>query len=370
MKTEKNGRKVCMYTEGVKLLVLNLGSTSTKIAVYYDEKEKLKESISHPREELKVYNDVWDQYQYRKDAIIKCLEKNEYSLNGFDGIVTRGGTVKPIPGGIYIINEQMLKDMRSGIYGIHPCNVGSQVAYDIGKQLNIPVLTLDPPVTDEMWYWSKYSGIPHITRQSSFHALNQKATARKLAFDLGEKYEDLNFIIVHLGGGISVGAHRKGKVVDVNNALNGDGPFAPERSGGLPVGELIKMCFSNKYTEKEMLRLATGGGGLIAYIGTADALEVERLINDGNKTAKEVYESMAYQISKEIGSMAAALYGQVDAIGLTGSLAKSNMIVSFIKERISYIAPIHLYPGENEMESLALGGLRYIYKEELALEYK
>lgn len=361
-----------MFMEKVqaKVMVLNLGSTSTKVAVYMDKEEEFKESIGHAREELDRYDDIWDQYEYRKEAILGILGENGYEMGQFDIIVTRGGTVKPIPGGIYRINEEMLKDMKSEIYGTHPCNVGSQVAYDLGKQFDIPVLTVDPPVTDEMWYWSKYSGIPQITRQSSFHALNQKATARKLAFDLGKNYEDLNLIIVHLGGGISVGAHKNGMVVDVNNALNGDGPFAPERSGSLPVGELIKMCFSNEYTEEQMLKLATGGGGLVAYLGTSDALEVEKMIGEGDERAKEVYESMAYQVSKEIGSMAAALCGQVDAIGFTGSLAKSEMFVEFIKERVSYIAPIHLYPGENEMESLALGALRYIYGEEPVLEYE
>lgn len=359
-----------MYTKEVKVLALNLGSTSTKLAVYIDTKEIFKISINHPREELKRYKDVWEQYEYRKQTIVNTLNENGYKLGGFEIIVTRGGTVKPIPGGIYTINEVMLNDMKLGTYGVHPTNVGSQVAYDLGKEHNIPVITVDPPVTDEFWYWSRYSGIPQISRQSSFHALNQKATARKLAADLNKKYEDLNLIIVHLGGGISVGAHKNGKVVDVNNALNGDGPFAPERSGQLPVGELIKLCYSNEYSEGEMLKLVTGGGGLIAYLGTADALEIENRIANGDNLAKEVYESMVYQVVKEIGAMAAALGGQVDAIGLTGSIAKSNKIVSFIKERVSFIAPIHLYPGENEMESLAMGALRYIYGEENALEYK
>jgi len=358
-----------LYTEKVKILVLNLGSTSTKLAVYIDAEKDFNVSINHTREDLKQYNNVWEQYNYRNEVILDTLIENGYEIKDFKVIVTRGGTVKPIPGGIYAINESMIKDMQSGIYGDHPTNVGSKVAYDIGIKYNIPVITLDPPVTDEMWIWSRYSGMPEIERQSSFHALNQKATARKLASDLNKKYEDLNLIIVHLGGGISVGAHKNGKVVDVNNALNGDGPFAPERSGGVPVGELIKLCYSNKYTESEALKLATGGGGLVAYLGTADALEIEDLIKKGDKLAKEVYESMAYQVVKEIGAMAAALSGQVDAIGFTGSIAKSEKITSFIKERVSFIAPVYLYPGENEMESLAMGALRYIYGEEEVQKY-
>lgn len=359
-----------MYAKGLKVLVLNLGSTSTKVAVYIDERDSFKISINHSRQDLDKFKDIWEQYEYRKEAIVDALAENGYEMDGFQIIVTRGGTVKPIPGGIYLINEEMLSDMKIGAYGVHPTNVGSQIAYDLGKKHNIPVVTLDPPVTDEMWNLSRYSGIPQIARQSSFHALNQKATARKLAFDLNKKYEDLNLIIAHLGGGISIGAHKNGKVIDVNNALNGDGPFAPERSGGLPVGELIKMCYSNKYKEAEMLKLVTGGGGLIAYLGTADALEIEGLIDKGDNLAKEVYEAMAYQISKEIGAMAAALCGRVDAIGLTGSLAKSNKTVEFIKERISFVAPVYLYPGENEMEALALGALRYAYGVENASIYK
>lgn len=358
-----------MYAKKMKVLVLNLGSTSTKLAVYIDERESFKISIIHSGEDLKKFENVWEQYEYRKKAIIEILDGNGYEMNGFQIIVTRGGTVKPIPGGIYLVNEEMLNDIKTGAYGVHPTNVGSQIAYDFGKEYNIPVVTVDPPVTDEMWSLSRYSGIPQITRQSSFHALNQKATARKIAHDLNMKYEDLNLIIAHLGGGISIGAHKNGRVVDVNNALNGDGPFAPERSGGLPVGDLIKMCYSNKYTEAEISKLITGGGGLMAYLGTSDALEIERLICNGDYLAKEVYEAMAYQVSKEIGAMSSTLCGKVDAIGLTGSLAKSNKIVQFIKERVSFIAPVHLYAGENEMEALALGALRYIYGEEKALAY-
>jgi len=353
----------------VFVLAINCGSTSTKVAVYSNEKELLKESLQHLNEEVRQLNNIWHQYELRKKAILDILEKEKYDVNQFDAIVSRGGTVKPIPGGIYVINEKMLEDMKSGVYGSHACNVGCEIAYDLGKELNIPVITVDPPVTDELCNWAKYSGISQIVRQSSFHALNQKATGRKLAKDLGKSYGEINCIVVHLGGGISVGAHCNGKVIDVNNALNGDGPFAPERSGGLPVASLIDLCFSGVYSRSDILNLVCGKGGLFSYLETTDALDIEGRINLGDNKAKEVFEAMAYQVSKEIGACAAVLEGKVDAIAFTGSLAKSKRLMNFIKAKVSFIAPIYLYPGENEMEALAQGALRFIRLEEEALGY-
>ncbi len=258
----------------------------------------------------------------------------------------------------------MIEDMKSGIYGKHPTNVGGLVAYDLGNQFNIPVLTLDPPMTDEMCTSARYSGIPQIARQSSFHALNQKATARKISAEIGRSYEDLNMIVVHLGGGISVGAHRKGKIIDVNNALDGDGPFSPERAGSLPAGDLVKLCFGGKYSEEEILKLLTGGGGLVAYLGTTNAIEIEKRIAEGDKQADEVFEAMSYQVAKEVGACAAVLEGQVDAIALTGSLVHSKRLMDSLRKKISFIAPIYLNPGENEMLALAEGVMRYLRNEE------
>jgi butyrate kinase len=238
------------------------------------------------------------------------------------------------------------------------------VAFDLGNQFNIPVLTADPPMTDELCTSARYSGIPQITRQSSFHALNQKATARKVAAELGKKYEECNLIVTHLGGGISVGAHRKGKIIDVNNALDGDGPFSPERAGSLPAGDLVKLCFSGEYSKAEVLKLLTGGGGLFAYLGTTNAVEIEGRIAAGDRKAAEVFEAMIYQVAKEVGACAAVLEGKVDAIALTGSLVYSKVLLESLRKKISFIAPIHLNPGENEMEALADAAMRYFNQEE------
>lgn len=272
--------------------------------------------------------------------------------------------MKPVPGGIYEICPAMLDDMKSGKYGQHPNMCGGIVAYDLGKELNIPALTVDPPTVDEFCPSARYSGIPHIKRQSSFHALNQKATARKIAAQLGKNYDDVNLIVAHLGGGISVGAHKKGKVVDVNNALDGDGPFSPERAGTLPVGDLIKLCFSGDHTREQVLKLVQGGGGLVSYLGTTSGLEIEKRISEGDTIAAEVFEAMAYQVAKEIGASAAVLEGEVDAIALTGSLAYSKRLTESLIKKVGFIAPVHLDPGENEMAALAAGAMRYINGEE------
>lgn len=353
-----------------RILVLNLGSTSTKIAVFEDSKAVFKESIKHSTEELKVFSNIWEQYEYRKNAILDKLKEKGVELYSISAIASRGGNTKPIPGGIYIIDEKMISDMKSGKYGTHPTNMGGAIALDIGKALGIPVLTVDPPVTDELCNLARYSGVAIINRVSSFHALNQKATARKIAAQIGKKYDEANLIVVHLGGGISVGAHEKGKVIDVNNALDGDGPFSPERAGTLPAGDLVKLCFSGKYTEKEILQMLTGKGGLVNYLGTNNGQEVEERIEKGDRKAQEIFEAMAYQVSKEIGSAAAVLKGVVDAIALTGSLAYSERFVNYIRERVSFIAPVYLYPGENEMEALAEGALRYLNGEEEAKIYE
>jgi butyrate kinase len=258
----------------------------------------------------------------------------------------------------------MIDDMKSGKFGQHPNMCGGIVAYNLGKERNIPALTVDPPTVDELCISATYSGIPQIRRQSSFHALNQKATARKVASRLGKEYDTVNLIVAHLGGGISVGAHRHGKVVDVNNALDGDGPFSPERAGSLPVGDFAKLCFSGEYSKEQVLRLVQGGGGLVAYLGTTSGLEIEKRISEGDAFATEVFEAMAYQVAKEIGACATVLKGEVDAVALTGSLAYSQRLTESLKEKVSFIAPVLLDPGENEMEALAAGAMRYITGEE------
>jgi len=342
-----------------KILVINLGSTSTKVAVYEAEKTIVTESLNHTAEELKQYRTIIDQYEFRKNAIFGFLSRNGLSLDEIDAVASRGGNTKPIKGGIYAICPEMIDDMKSGRFGQHPNMCGGIIAYTLGQEHNIPALTVDPPTVDEMSVFAHYSGIPQINRQSSFHALNSKATARKIASGLGKDYEDVNLIVAHLGGGISVGAHQKGKVVDVNNSLDGDGPFSPERAGSLPAGDLVKLCFSGEYSKEQVLKLLQGGGGMSAYLGTTSGLETERRISAGDAVAAEVFEAMSYQIAKEIGACAAVLEGRVDAIALTGSLAYSKTLTDSIKKKVSFIAQLLLDPGENEMDALAAGTMRY-----------
>ena len=346
------------------ILIINPGSTSTKVGIFSAGEMKVNVSVKHADEEIRKFATIWDQYDYRREAILQVLKDNDLSMGEMDAIACRGGNVKPLPGGTYRVCPKMIADMKSGIYGGHPINVGGLVAFDLGNQFNIPVLTADPPMTDELCISARYSGIPQIARQSSFHALNQKATARKISAELGRKYDEVNLIVVHLGGGISVGAHKKGKIIDVNNALDGDGPFSPERAGSLPAGDLVKMCFSGEYSKEQILKLLTGGGGLYAYLGTTNAIEIEKRIAEGDRKAAEVYEAMIYQVAKEIGASAAVLEGKVDAIALTGSLVYSRTLLESLKNKISFIAPVYLNPGENEMEALADAAMRYFNKEE------
>ena len=341
------------------LLIINLGSTSTKVAVSRSTELLFTESVNHPAETLKKYATIIDQYDLRKDTILGILASKGLTLDQIDGIASRGGNMKPVPGGIYEISPEMIEDMKSGKFGQHPNMCGGIVAHTLGKERGIPALTVDPPTVDEMSISAHYSGIPQLHRQSSFHALNQKATARKIAAMLGKSYEEVNLIVAHLGGGISVGAHQQGRVVDVNNALDGDGPFSPERAGSLPAGDLVKLCFSGDYSREEVLKLVQGGGGLVAYLGTTNGLEIEKRISAGDSVAAEVFEAMSYQIAKEIGSCAAVLEGRVDAIALTGSLAYSKRLTESLKQKVSFIAQVLLDPGENEMAALAAGAMRY-----------
>lgn len=352
-----------------RILVLNLGSTSTKVAVSHSDRMLFTDSVNHPADELKGFKTIFEQYDLRKDTILAVLAKHGISLDEIDCIASRGGNSKPIPGGIYPIGDAMIEDMKSGKFGQHPNMCGGIVARDLARERNIPALTVDPPTIDEFCVYARYSGIPQIKRQSSFHALNSKATARKAAARLGKGYEEVNLIVAHLGGGISVSAHLKGKAVDVNNSLDGDGPFAPERAGGLPAGDLVRLCFSGDYTREQVLKLLQGGGGLVAYLGTTSGLEIEKRIAGGDAVAAEVFEALSYQVAKEIGACAAVLEGEVDAIALTGSLAYSERLTGSLRKRISFIAPVLLDPGENEMDALAAGAMRYFNGEEALSVY-
>ncbi len=345
----------------MKILVINPGSTSTKVAIFDDEELLASKTLRHSAEELSKFNKLTDQFEFRAKIIEEFIKENGMQPSDFSAVVGRGGLLDPIPGGTYKITEDMLEVLRSAKNGEHESNLGALIAYEFTRDYNIPSFIVDPVVVDELEPLARYTGHPMFKRRSVFHALNQKATARNAAAQLGKKYEEINLIVVHMGGGISVAAHRKGKVVNVNNALDGDGPFTPERSGTLPLSQLIDLCFSGKYTLAQMKKKIKGAGGMVDHLGTNDALTVQKMIREGNKQAELVYKSMAYQIAKWIGRMAAVLKGDVDAIALTGGLAyDTNYIVKWITEYVSFLAPVLVFPGGDEERALAMGGLRVL----------
>lgn len=354
---------------GYKLLIINPGSTSTKIGVYEDENPIIVETLRHSSEEISKFNCIYEQFEFRKETILGILKEKEFDISSLDAVIGRGGLLKPIEGGTYEVNEVMLQDLKVGILGQHASNLGGIIANEIAKGLNIPAFIVDPVVVDELEEVARISGIPEIQRISIFHALNQKAVAKRYANEIGKKYEEVNAIVAHLGGGISVGAHKNGRVIDVNNALDGEGPFSPERSGGLPVGDLIKLCYSGKYTYEEVKKMINGKGGFVAHYNTNDARVVAQAMREGDKKAELLLKAMAYQVAKEIGKCAAVLCGKVDAIILTGGIAYGKEIVELITERVAFIAPVIVYPGEDELLALAQGGLRVLNGQEQAKTY-
>jgi butyrate kinase len=341
-----------------RILAINPGSTSTKIAVYENETNVFLKNIKHSAEELAPFKDIASQDDFRKNAILNELKEAGQDIETLDIVVGRGGLVKPIPSGIYQVNEAMIKDLHRSPIGEHASNLGGLIAKDIADNVgNVKAYIADPVVVDEMEDIARVSGHPEFTRLSIFHALNQKAIARKFAHEIDEKYENLNLIVVHLGGGISVGAHLKGKVIDVNNALNGEGPFSPERAGTLPVGQLVEYCFSGKADKNTIKKMITGKGGFVAYLDTNDAYEVEMRAKEGDSKAQFISDAMAYQVAKDIGAMATVLKGQVDGILLTGGIAYNKQFCSFIEEMVGFIAKVKIYAGEDEMMALAMNGL-------------
>ena len=340
----------------MKILAINPGSTSTKIAVFEDLKEIFTKNIKHSVEDLKPFSRIIEQYEFRKNIILKELEELKVDITSIDAVVGRGGLLKPIPGGVYKVNDLLINDLKAEIMGEHASNLGGILAKEIAKVASKEeeAFIVDPVVVDEMEDIARISGMPDIPRVSIFHALNQKAVARRYARETGKKYEELNLIVVHMGGGISVGAHKNGKVIDVNNALDGDGPFSPERSGGVPIGQLVKLAFSGKYTLADIKKKIKGKGGLVAYLGTNDAYKVELRVKDGDKEAELIYKAMAYQISKDVGAMGTVLNGKIDAIILTGGVAYDKMFIGWLKERISFVSTnVIVYPGEDEMKALS-----------------
>ncbi len=341
-----------------RILAINPGSTSTKFAVYIDTKCVLNKTIRHSMDELLAYKNIIDQFDFRKGLIIDSLIEEGIEVDSIKFIIGRGGMTYPMESGVYRVNNLMLQHVREGIVGQHASNLGPLLADYIALQIpNAQAFIADPVVTDELDEIARISGHVKFERRSIFHALNQKATARIHAKKVGKEYSGLNLIVAHLGGGISVGAHKNGRVIDVNNGLNGEGPFSPERSGTLPVGQLVELCFSGGYSEDQVQRMILGEGGFVSYLGTNDAREVEDLANSGNEKARFIQEALFYQVSKIIGEMAVVLDGNVDAILLTGGLAFNTSLEKYIKKKTAFIAPIYTYPGEDELEALAMNAL-------------
>mgnify|MGYP000241281996 CR=1 FL=1 len=338
------------------ILVINPGSTSTKIGVFENDTLLFDKTLRHPAEEIAKFATIPDQKSWRKELVEQALAENNFDMKKLTAICARGGLVKPIRGGTYATSDALLADCVAGVQGQHACNLGGLIAREIGDELGIPSFIADPPVVDEMQAIARYSGHPLIQRVSKFHALNQKAVAKRYAKEVGKKYEELNLIVCHMGGGVSVGAHVKGSVVDTENALDGEGPFSPERSGSLPTDAVMRLCFSGDYTEAELRKMFVGRGGLVAYAGSTDMRDLLKMAETDAKVA-EVIDAFHYQIGKEIGAMAAAMCGRVDAVILTGGIAHNEFVVRYIEQHCSFIAPVSVYPGENELESLVANAL-------------
>lgn len=336
----------------MKILAINPGSTSTKIAVYHDLKPVLLQSINHTLDELAPFANAMEQFDYRRDLVLKELEHNKIPID-FDAVIGRAGLLKPIEGGVYAINELMHQETYNAKRK-HACNLGCLIAYDIAQRIpGCPALIADPGVTDELDDIARISGSPLLPRITTWHALNQRAIARRYASQRGTAYEKLRLIIVHMGGGISIGSHVKGRCIDVNNALDGEGPFSPERAGSLPARQLVELAVSGHYGIEDLIKRIAGQAGLSAHLGTTDAREIERRIEEGDRHAQLVYDAMIYNIAKYVGAAATVLKGQVDAILLTGGLARSEYIIPRLIERIAFIAPVHVFPGEDELQALA-----------------
>lgn len=353
----------------IKSLIINPGSTSTKIGVFEDETLLFEETLRHSTEEIAQYASIVEQKDFRKNIILNLMKEKDFDLKSLQVIVGRGGMLKPIPGGTYAVTDELLADLKTGKQGQHASNLGGILAREIADSIGVPSYIVDPVVVDELMPIARYSGVPELPRTSVFHALNQKAVAKRYAKESGSSYDSLNLIVVHMGGGVSVGAHERGKVIDVFNALDGDGAFSPERAGAVPSGALIKMCFSGRYTEKEVYKKLVGNGGFNAYLGSNDMREVEKMVQGGDKRAAEIREAFILQVAKDIGSMACVLKGKVDQIIMTGGIAYDSVVTDGLKERAGFIAPVTVYPGEDELLALAQGALRVMNGEEKAMDY-
>jgi len=358
-----------LQAQEYRVLVINPGSTSTKIGVFHNETLIFEKSIRYDVDEINQYKTISDQYAFRRQSILESLDEEGINLSKMSAVCGRGGLLRPIQGGTYKVNEAMLADLRKGYAGQHASNLGGILAHEIATGLNIPAFIVDPVVVDELEDVARVSGFPLIERKSIFHALNQKAVARRVAKELASTYEELNLIVVHMGGGITVGVHKHGKVIDVNNGLHGDGPFSPERAGTVPAGDLINLCFSGRYYRDEVMKMLVGKGGLAGYVGTSDAVKVQKMIEKGDQQTKLIFDAMAYQVAKEIGAASSVLSGKVDGIILTGGLAYSQSFTELIMSRVNWIADVIVHPGENELQALTEGALRVLRGEEEAKDY-
>jgi len=340
------------------ILAINPGSTSTKFSLFEEEKLVFEKTLRHSSDELKKFEKITDQFHFRRNLIMNELTERKTKLERIAAVVGRGGLIKPIESGVYKVNQRMKDDLADGVSGQHASNLGGLIADDIASSLCCAsAFIVDPVVVDELQSIARISGHPEIERKSIFHALNQKAVARIYATSIGKKYENLNLVVAHMGGGVSVGAHKNGRVIDVNNALNGDGPFSPERSGGLPSRQLVDLCFSGRFSYAELKEMITGKGGMVAYLGTNSFIEVCKMAEEGDKKAILIRKAASYQIGKEIGAMAAVLNGKVDAIILTGGMAYQDTNINDIRSMVSFIANVVVYPGEDELKALAFNGL-------------
>jgi butyrate kinase len=357
--------------ENRRILAINPGSTSTKIAVFENTKSVFLKTIRHSAEDLRNFDKITDQLDFRKDLVLKEMEKEKIDLKHIKAVIGRGGLLKPIESGVYRVTERMKEDLLTDFQGEHASNLGGLIADAIARTLPDSIaLIADPVVVDELQDVARVSGHPLFERKSIFHALNQKAIARSYAQSINRIYEEMNLIVAHLGGGISVGTHHQGRVIDVNQALDGEGPLSPERTGTLPIGDLIKVCFSGNYDQKSLRKLVNGEGGYVAYFGTNDAYQVELMARSGNEKAKLIQEALAYQVSKYIGASATVLKGKIDAIILTGGIAHNKTITQYISNHTSFIAPVLIFPGEDEMRALAINALMVLNNEVICKEYK
>jgi len=352
-----------------KILVINPGSTSTKLAVYEGTKELLRQNITHTAQDLAVFSGVVDQLEYRFEQISCFLSDNQLTVRDFDCIAARGGLLKPIPSGTYQVNEAMLADLKAEERGSHASNLGGLLAERLAREASIPAYIVDPVVVDELDPVARITGRPEIMRISIFHALNQKAVAKRLALEIGRPYEELNLVVAHLGGGISVGCHKQGRIVEVNNALDGEGPFSPERSGTMQAGQFVALVQQQGWDQGQIAKALAGEGGLIAHLGTSDAREVEKRIAVGDEQARLVYDAMIYQVSRYIAAAAIPVQGKVDRIILTGGIAYSKYLTEKIEADVRFIAPVIVMPGEDELQALAEGAVRILSGQEQAKIY-